>query len=119
MITKFNEDGVSKILNKDGTVNYYKKMLSSEEANQYFGLLIQNILWEKDVVIILVNILLLKERLHGYGNSEYLYTYSNAAKRALAWTKELSELRQIVEELAGIKFNSCLLNLFHNGNEGM
>jgi alkylated DNA repair dioxygenase AlkB len=24
-----------------------------------------------------------------------------------------------VKELAGIKFNSCLLNLFHNGNEGM
>jgi alkylated DNA repair dioxygenase AlkB len=48
-----------------------------------------------------------------------LYTYSNTTKRALAWTKELSELKQIVEEYAGIKFNSCLLNLYHNGNEGM
>jgi alkylated DNA repair dioxygenase AlkB len=48
-----------------------------------------------------------------------LYTYSNTTKQALAWTKELSELKQIVEELARIKFNSCLLNLYHNGNEGM
>jgi alkylated DNA repair dioxygenase AlkB len=48
-----------------------------------------------------------------------LYTYSNATKRALAWIKELSELKQIVEEYAGIKFNSCLLNLYHDGNEGM
>ena len=50
-----------------------------------------------------------------------MYTYSNTTKQALAWTKELSELKQIVEELAagGIKFNSCLLNLYHNGNEGM
>jgi hypothetical protein len=47
MITKFNEDGVSKILNKDGTVNYYAKILPSEEANQYFDLLMQNILWGK------------------------------------------------------------------------
>jgi hypothetical protein len=49
---KFNEYGVSWILNKDGTVNYYEKILSSEEANRYFGLLMQNILWEKDEVII-------------------------------------------------------------------
>jgi alkylated DNA repair dioxygenase AlkB len=48
-----------------------------------------------------------------------LYTYSNTTKQALAWTKELSELKQIVEQLAGTKFNSCLLNLYHNGNEGM
>jgi len=47
MITKFNEDGVSKILNKDGTVNYYAKILPCEEANQYFDLLMQNILWGK------------------------------------------------------------------------
>jgi alkylated DNA repair dioxygenase AlkB len=37
----------------------------------------------------------------------------------LAWTKELSELKQLVEKYAGTKFNSCLLNLYHNGNEGM
>jgi alkylated DNA repair dioxygenase AlkB len=48
-----------------------------------------------------------------------LYTYSNTTKQALAWTKELSCLKQIAEELAGTKFNSCLLNLYHNGDEGM
>jgi hypothetical protein len=52
MITKFNEYGVSKILNKDGTVNYYAKILPSEEANQHFDLLMQNILREKEEVII-------------------------------------------------------------------
>ena len=25
----------------------------------------------------------------------------------------------MVEEFAGVKFNSCLLNLYHNGDEGM
>jgi alkylated DNA repair dioxygenase AlkB len=48
-----------------------------------------------------------------------LYTYSNSTKQALPWTNELSYLKQIVEKYAGIKFNSCLLNLYHNGNEGM
>ena len=110
---------VSNIINKDGTVNYYGKIVSCEEANQYFGLLIQNVLWEKDEVIIFGKHITTKRIVAWYGDSEYLYTYSNTTKRALVWTKELSELKQIAEELAGIKFNSCLLNLYHNGNEGM
>ena len=120
MITIFNEYRASNnILNKDGTVNYYGKILSSEEAKQYFGLLMQNIQWEKDEVIIFGKHITTKRKVAWYGDSEYLYTYSSTTKRALAWTKELSELKQIVEEYAEIKFNSCLLNLYHNGNEGM
>ena len=44
-MTTFNEYRVSNVLNKDGTVNYHGKILSCEEANQYFGLLMKNILW--------------------------------------------------------------------------
>jgi hypothetical protein len=64
MITKFNEFGVSKILNKDGTVMYYANILPSEEANQYFDLLMQNILWEKEEVIIFGKHITLREKLH-------------------------------------------------------
>jgi hypothetical protein len=42
-----------------------------------------------------------KRKVAWYGDSEYLYTYSNSTKRALAWTKELFELKQIVEKYAG------------------
>src|ERR671935_1518337 len=120
MITIFNEYRVSNnILNKDGTVNYYGKILSSKEANQYFYLLTQNIQWQKDEVIIFGKHITTKRKVAWYGDSEYLYTYSSTTKRALAWTKELSELKQVVEEYAEIKFNSCLLNLYHDGNEGM
>ena len=51
-MTTFNEYRTSNILNTDGTVNYYGKILSSEEANRYFDLLMQNTQWEKDEVII-------------------------------------------------------------------
>jgi alkylated DNA repair dioxygenase AlkB len=118
-MTALNEYRASNILNKDGTVDYYGKILSSEEANQYYDLLMQNIQWEKDEVIIFGKHITTKRKVAWYGDSGYLYTYSNTTKRALAWMKELSELKQIVEELAGTKFNSCLLNLYHNGNEGM
>ena len=118
-MTTFNEYRISNILNTDGTVNYYGKILSSEEADRYSDLLMQNTQWEKDEVIIFGKHITTKRKVAWYGDSEYLYTYSNTTKQALAWTKELSELKQIVEEYAEIKFNSCLLNLYHNGNEGM
>jgi alkylated DNA repair dioxygenase AlkB len=118
-MTMFNEYRSSNVLNKDGTVNYWGKILSCEEANQYFGLLMQNILWEKDEVIIFGKNITTKRKVAWYGDSVYLYTYSNTTKRASAWTKDLFELKQIVEKYAETKFNSCLLNLYHNGNEGM
>ena len=54
-----------------------------------------------------------------YGDLPYGYTYSNTTKYALPWTKELLELKKSIERTTGEKFNSCLLNLYHNGNEGM
>ena len=31
----------------------------------------------------------------------------------------MKELRSVVEKIIEAKFNSCLLNLYHNGDEGM
>jgi alkylated DNA repair dioxygenase AlkB len=114
-----NKDTVSNILHTDGTVNYYGKILSSREANQYFDLLMQNILWKNDEVVIFGKHIVTRRKAAWYGDFDYLYTYSNTTKQALAWTKELSDLKQIVEEYTETKFNSCLLNLYHNGNEAM
>jgi alkylated DNA repair dioxygenase AlkB len=118
-MTTVNEYKIINILSKDGTVNYYGKIMSPEEANQYFDLLMLNIQWENDDLVFFGKRVTTKRSVAWYGDSEYLYTYSNSTKRALVWTKELSELKQIVEKYTGIKFNSCLLNLYHNGNEGM
>jgi alkylated DNA repair dioxygenase AlkB len=107
------------ILHKDGLVNYYGKILAYQEANQYLEMLMQNILWKNDEVILFGKHIVTKRKTAWYGDSDYLYTYSNITKQALPWTKELSGLKQMVEEFAGVKFNSCLLNLYHNGDEGM
>jgi alkylated DNA repair dioxygenase AlkB len=58
----------------------------------------QNTQWEKDEVIIFGKHITTKRKVAWYDDPEYLYTYSNTKKQALARTKELSELKQIVEE---------------------
>jgi alkylated DNA repair dioxygenase AlkB len=118
-IRRFHEGEVSNLLPNDGTVYYYGKILNSREANQKFDLLMKDILWQNDELIIFGKHIITKRKAAWYGDSDYLYTYSNSTKQALPWTDELSWLKQIVEELVGTKFNSCLLNLYHNGKEGM
>lgn len=115
----FDQDRISNLLHKDGTVNYYRNVLTHNEANRYFDLLLQNILWRNDEAVIFGKHIIAKRKVAWYGDSDYMYTYSNTTKRALTWTKELSDLKQRVEEVTGTKFNSCLLNLYHNGDEGI
>lgn len=53
------------------------------------------------------------------GDRPFDYTYSKSTKTALPWTKELLELKYLIEQKTGETYNSCLLNLYHNGTEGM
>jgi hypothetical protein len=92
------------ILHKDGLVNYYGKILAYQEANQYLDLLMRNILWKNDEVVIFGKHIVTKRKAAWYGDSDYLYTYSNITKQALPWTKELYELKQIVEDFAGTTY---------------
>jgi alkylated DNA repair dioxygenase AlkB len=107
------------LLHKDGTAHYYGKILPYREANRYFDLLLQNIQWKNDEANILGKHIVTKRKVAWYGNSDYSYAYSNTTKQALAWTRELSVLKRLIEEITGESFNSCLLNLYHNGNEGL
>jgi alkylated DNA repair dioxygenase AlkB len=115
----YGDEGITNLLDRDGIVNYYGKIMTSFEANRYFELLLNNILWENDKVIIFGKSIVTKRKVAWYGDSDYLYTYSNSTKQALAWTEELLYLKQTIENVTGANYNSCLLNLYHNGNEGL
>ena len=90
-----------------------------DQANEYFDSLLQNIPWKNDEVVVFGKRIVTKRKTAWYGDSNYVYIYSNTIKQALPWTRELVSLKQIIENVSNTKFNSCLLNLYHDGNEGM
>lgn len=112
-------DYLKNLLPLDGEVNYYGKVFSNQEANQYFECLLNGIEWKNDEAVIFGKLIITKRKVAWYGDTDFEYTYSNITKRALIWTKELLELKAITEEKTGESFNSCLLNLYHTGDEGM
>ncbi|MDP1816232.1 MAG: alpha-ketoglutarate-dependent dioxygenase AlkB [Leadbetterella sp.] len=103
----------------EGTVNYYGKLLNQEQSNHYLKALLENIEWRNDEAIIFGKKIITKRKVAWYGEKPFEYTYSNTTKHAILWTKELLELKELIEKETGETFNSCLLNLYHTGDEGM
>jgi len=102
-----------------GTVNYFGKLFPQALADQYYQILMETIEWKNDEAYIMGKHIITKRKVAWYGDDTYSYTYSNASKLALPWTEELLALKKITEDKTGVQFNSCLLNLYHNGDEGM
>lgn len=106
-------------LPKDGTVNYYGKILTKEEADYFYLNLLEKIDWKNDEAIIFGKKILTKRKVAWHGDKDFNYTYSKSTKTALPWSEDLHFLKNKIEEKTGEKFNSCLLNLYHDGSEGM
>ncbi|WP_345952743.1 alpha-ketoglutarate-dependent dioxygenase AlkB [Mucilaginibacter sp. PAMB04168] len=107
------------LLPYDGEVNYYGPILNLNQANFYLDAFLSTIAWKNDEAIIFGKHFITKRKAAWYGDENYAYTYSNTTKQALIWTPQLLELKALVEQHSNHQFNSCLLNLYHDGNEGM
>lgn len=117
LFTAQNE--INNILPIDGEAYYYGYVLPIQQANYYFEMLQRTIIWRNDEAIVFGKRVVTKRKVAWYADTPFEYSYSNTTKVALPWTNELLELKTLVEKTTGKKFNSCLLNLYHNETEGM
>ncbi|OYX83369.1 MAG: alpha-ketoglutarate-dependent dioxygenase AlkB [Flavobacteriales bacterium 32-34-25] len=115
--TEFDQN--TNLLPKDGTVLYYGKIMDYSNAQHFFNRLMESIEWKNDEAIIFGQLITTKRKVAWYGETNFKYSYSKITKEALLWTPELEELKRLVEEKTNETYNSCLLNLYHDGNEGM
>ena len=115
----FNQNSHLNILPFDGEVLYLGKVFNRKEAAQYYQTLLEKIPWKNDEAIIFGKHHITKRKVAWFGDNTYSYKYSGITKQAHIWTPELLQLKQKVEELSATTYNSCLLNLYHDGEEGM
>lgn len=115
----FNQDRIRNILPYDGVADYHGTILSVERSRYYYEQLLENILWKPDEAVFFGKHIQTKRKVAWYADDNFEYTYSNSTKQALPWTDALIALKKIVEQESNQQFNSCLLNLYHSGEEGM
>ena len=107
------------IFPQDGEVNYYGEIMAQRESDFYFDTLLNEVDWRCDQAVIFGKLIETKRKVAWYADKPFSYTYSNITKCALPWTKHLEVLKAKVEQKTGETYNSCLLNLYHDGSEGM
>ncbi|MBD0401811.1 alpha-ketoglutarate-dependent dioxygenase AlkB [Flammeovirga sp. EKP202] len=103
----------------EGDAFYYGKVFSFAEATSLYQNLFSTIDWQSDLIKMFGKEILTKRKMAWYGLEPYEYTYSKVKKTALLFNDTLLQLLKVVEEKTGETYNSCLLNLYHDGNEGM
>ncbi len=107
------------LLPYDGVTEYYGSIFSAEESEVYFNTLLNSIAWEQDKAVIYGKTIITKRKVAWYGDLPFEYTYSKTTKVALPWIEVLQDIKAKVEAKSGETYNACLLNLYHNGGEGM
>lgn len=107
------------ILAKDGQAEYLNSFLDVNTADSLFRNLLGSLAWESDQIQMFGKLVTTARKVAWVGDPECLYTYSGVQKTPQAWSKELVQMRHKLEQFTGYTYNSCLLNLYHTGNEGM
>ncbi len=115
----YPHDQEKNLLAYDGCVHYFGKIFESGSADVYYRDLMENIEWRFDEAVIFGKRIITRRKVAWYGEQRYAYTYSNATKYALPFNNTLRELKLTAEKVSGELYNSCLLNLYHDGSEGM
>jgi alkylated DNA repair dioxygenase AlkB len=114
-----NFDPMTNLLPFDGHADYYGQVMAPQQAEHYLGRMLTTIEWRNDEAVIFGRHIITKRKVAWYGDDGFFYTYSNITRQALQWTPELMALKALTEKLTGTHYNSCLLNLYHTGDEGM
>jgi alkylated DNA repair dioxygenase AlkB len=107
------------ILPKDGCLDYLAGLLSMQESINLMTQLQSSLSWEPDQLIMFGKKVTTRRKVAWVGDPNCSYTYSGVKKIPQSWIPELLLIKAQLEKLSQSEFNSCLLNFYHDGDDGM
>jgi alkylated DNA repair dioxygenase AlkB len=107
------------LLPRDGVAEYLGKICSPEESPTLFDDLLATSPWQQDEVVIFGQRRILSRKVAWMGDAGFTYSYSGTSKTASPLTPALLLIKKRVEQQCAHRFNSCLMNLYHDGSDGM
>ncbi|MBD3748430.1 MAG: alpha-ketoglutarate-dependent dioxygenase AlkB [Sphingobacteriales bacterium] len=115
----FSESGAINLLPFDGVVLNHGIIFNHETSQKYFHTFLNEIDWRQDEVLMFGKKIITKRKAAWYAEDGLEYIYSGSKKKGLPFTQNLLQLKSEVENITQERYNSCLLNLYHDGEEGM
>ncbi len=103
----------------DAEVLFYRGFFGEAESEKLFQALADNIHWAEQNITIYGKTVKVPRLVAWYGDAGKSYTYSGTTMHPEPWTPVLSMMKVRIEAVAGIVFNSVLLNFYRNGQDSM
>lgn len=107
------------IISMDGEVIFYKNYFNLNESDRLFSELYADIKWQQKTIQIFGKRNLLPRLTAWYGDEGQSYIYSGIEHNPEPWNPALSLIKERIEKVAQVRFNSVLLNLYRNGRDSV
>lgn len=95
--------------------NYFNKF----EADFFLNDFINNIVWEQQSMNMYGKIVPFPRLTTWYGDNDKPYTFSGITLHPHPWNESLLKIKNKIEPLSGVNFNSVLLNRYRDGNDSI
>lgn len=103
----------------DADVLLYPEFFPSLEADALFADLFTGIAWKQDTIRLYGKTIPQPRLTAWYGEEGKTYTYSGITMTPHPWTASLQQIKQRIEAVAEVSFNSVLLNLYRDGRDSV
>ena len=122
MIDHFTHTPKDSLLPYDGMVNDLGVII--EHSARLYDTLLTELPWQADIVTLFGKTHITNRQIVWMGDKDLSYHYSGHARQSIPWSDTVFHVKQYIEnQLAKIgicaEFNSCLLNHYPSGSEGM
>ncbi len=101
----------------DADITYISNFLPPKTAAHYFDLLKEMVPWRQDSIKVYGKQHLQPRLTAFFANNHQSYSYSNIKMSPLPFSKELLEIKALLEPKVLVDFTSCLLNFYRNGKD--
>lgn len=115
----FGADPAVNLLPRDGEVYFHGGLFPHVECADLMNVLLREIPWQNDEAVMFGKRIVTARKVAWYADGGVSYSYSGTTKQAHEWSDLLLRLKKVAQERTGAEYNSCLLNLYHDGGEGM
>ena len=100
-------------------IKIFNHLFSKKESSLFFQRLLDQIEWKQETITMWGKKRTLRRRVAWYGDPGKNYAYSGNSLSPKAWNEDLMLIKEKIETVSTLRFNSVLLNDYEDGNVGM
>jgi alkylated DNA repair dioxygenase AlkB len=104
---------------KNGEFLFYPNFFSKAESDLYLQIFKESIEWKQESMNIYGKQVNFPRLTAWYGDKDKPYSFSGITLQPKVWSKELLEIKDKIEPLSKVQFNSVLLNRYRSGNDSI